>query len=565
MATVTRKTRKNVQRGVARISAEWTEKQPAWLGNYEGDISTNASGVIWARLINGKAVKVHNTLNVPLDFDLHIEIGKHKHNPRIWQIIRVIEDYDTPAAGGRIAYHNAQHRLNGPDELPVDRKQITALTVRVYDAAGFIVTLWGDVANTPTGLVEISSQNIDLSAEVPAAGAVFVNIEADDDGTVTTHTGAAFGSPFVANVSNVPIPDPGKYLLAYVLLFESQTELLDEHIHVPMPLGLVAKSAGLQIHDATADTPLDADEFGFWDVVDEVLKKITWANIKATLKTYFDTLYSALGHSHSLDDLDDVDAAAPSDGDLLTYDSGTGDWVAAAGSGVTDATAIHDDVSGEIAAITEKVTPHDNDLLIIEDSEASNAKKGLKISNLPGGAGGLSWDLVVNESGAAFTNFTAASGTWSSDGTVIKQTNTTATFRYARYNTLIVTAMCVFEAEMQIKSSGSDRIGGIVVGFNGSSTGGAGARLNEGTDQVQLTTVGVAVRLNVSATINIDTWYKVRMVVAGSTISVYLDGTLIGSAGITQASGDARYVGLYTYQAEVWFRNVKGWNLDLPA
>lgn len=34
-----------------------------------------------------------------------------------------------------------------------------------------------------------------------------------------------------------------------------------------------------------------------------------------------------------LDDLTDVDAAAPSDGDVLTYDSGSGDWVPAAPSG----------------------------------------------------------------------------------------------------------------------------------------------------------------------------------------------------------------------------------------
>jgi len=40
-----------------------------------------------------------------------------------------------------------------------------------------------------------------------------------------------------------------------------------------------------------ATTPVDADTMS--SVVSGVLKKITWANIKATLKTYFDTLYAA--------------------------------------------------------------------------------------------------------------------------------------------------------------------------------------------------------------------------------------------------------------------------------
>lgn len=40
---------------------------------------------------------------------------------------------------------------------------------------------------------------------------------------------------------------------------------------------------------STDDTPADADVFGY--LVSGVLKKFTWANIKAALKTYFDTLY----------------------------------------------------------------------------------------------------------------------------------------------------------------------------------------------------------------------------------------------------------------------------------
>lgn len=56
--------------------------------------------------------------------------------------------------------------------------------------------------------------------------------------------------------------------------------------------------------------------------------------------------------------------------------------------GGSDGDAIHDNISGEINAITEKVTPDDDDLAIIEDSAASFAKKKIKLVNLPGGGGG---------------------------------------------------------------------------------------------------------------------------------------------------------------------------------
>lgn len=55
-----------------------------------------------------------------------------------------------------------------------------------------------------------------------------------------------------------------------------------------------------QIHSATAGAIDDADELGFTNADGSWgLLKITWANVKATLKTYFDTLYSAVGHTHS--------------------------------------------------------------------------------------------------------------------------------------------------------------------------------------------------------------------------------------------------------------------------
>jgi hypothetical protein len=48
-----------------------------------------------------------------------------------------------------------------------------------------------------------------------------------------------------------------------------------------------------------------------------------------------------------------------------------------------DSTALHDNVSGEISAITEKTAPVSADMLVIEDSEASSAKKMVQVGNLP--------------------------------------------------------------------------------------------------------------------------------------------------------------------------------------
>lgn len=55
-------------------------------------------------------------------------------------------------------------------------------------------------------------------------------------------------------------------------------------------------TAGALIAGATSKTtPVDADYVGLMDsAASNVLKKLSWANLKATLKTYFDTLYAPI-------------------------------------------------------------------------------------------------------------------------------------------------------------------------------------------------------------------------------------------------------------------------------
>lgn len=71
----------------------------------------------------------------------------------------------------------------------------------------------------------------------------------------------------------------------------------------------------------------------------------------------------------------------------------------------SDDDAIHDNVASEISAISEKGTPVSADLLLIEDSADSNNKKKIQIGNLPGG-GGLEVGCRVYLS----TDYTAATG-----------------------------------------------------------------------------------------------------------------------------------------------------------
>jgi hypothetical protein len=55
------------------------------------------------------------------------------------------------------------------------------------------------------------------------------------------------------------------------------------------------------MHAASSKTPpIDADEIPLVDsAASWGLKKLTWANLKATAKTYFDTLYAVSGHTHT--------------------------------------------------------------------------------------------------------------------------------------------------------------------------------------------------------------------------------------------------------------------------
>jgi hypothetical protein len=85
------------------------------------------------------------------------------------------------------------------------------------------------------------------------------------------------------------------------------------------------------------------------------------------------------------------------DGTTLVASSGGTNVVNVTASGVTN--AIHDDESGEIQAVTAKASPVSADILLIEDSAASYAKKRVTVENLFAGRG-VNYFFVPTDYGA---------------------------------------------------------------------------------------------------------------------------------------------------------------------
>jgi len=276
------KIKQKLQDLIDQRAPDWLDFQLVRLGKDATQvIETGKPGILWARLGNGKTIKVHvGSVNVPSRFDLHLVVGHRRSQPMIWWVIYALEEYDAPAGGGELTYHHKQHEEGGGDRVNLNRKQIVARTVRVKTAASFIVRVFGDPDLTVNGYVPINTQDMDLSSYLPTTGALFVAIESDDDGALSIHEGDPFASPGIGTTADYPIPAAGKYTRALVLLFEGQTSLLDSHIIIPMPPSF---------------NPLSI---------------------------------SGISHVHSLDDLEDVNAPAPTDGQVLTYDFYAEEWIA---------------------------------------------------------------------------------------------------------------------------------------------------------------------------------------------------------------------------------------------
>lgn len=194
-----------------------------------------------------------------------------------------------------------------------------------------------------------------------------------------------------------------------------------------------------------------------------------------------------------------------------------------------------------------------------------------------GGAG--PWVQVVNESGGSFANWASiGGGTWASSGGVIQQTNTGGGPFVARLTTpKPVNSVAVYELEIMFPTAGqpaAPNFAGFYFGAANPPSANTPILIVRRDSPAANSTVSargdlVAPTVALAVTINLDTWYKVRAVVAGSRASIYVDGVLLGTISYIEVpagnSVDLTYFALMTSTAIAHYRNIKAWNLGLPS
>ena len=149
--------------------------------------------------------------------------------------------------------HAASHASAGSDPITISESQVTNLTT--------------DLANK-------------VAANVAIPGGTNTKITYDSKGLVTS--GASATTADIADSLNKRyITDADLSVLGNTSGTNSGNE--------------TATSIGSLINGASAKaTPVDTDQLGLMDsAASNVLKKLSWANVKVTLKTYLDTLYAA--------------------------------------------------------------------------------------------------------------------------------------------------------------------------------------------------------------------------------------------------------------------------------
>lgn len=595
---------KKLSQKIDKAGEYWLERYPGWLGNHSGTVEVpQEQSMVYVRLQSGQVVKALNTV-APNIRNWAVYVGRDKSQPHTLRVLEVRWLHNIKDTVNYVLFHHRQHEYPGPDTVFIYRDQFMPLLV--FPNGGLTAKMFGDIIYVEgmSNPLKISDAIIDMTSYVPASGAVYVLLEIQQDGTLNYVTGSSYLSREILWLT-APIPPPtsGSLPVCAFIMYAGQTELRRDAVEktiIDLRMFTSFPSAGSHTHVTNLDDLADVNA-----PAPTALQVLTWDNVNSewiaadptggagtmviedltsqipAVGDHFDLATEAEGEvllfynatfqspdtfTMDVDGLGLTTTFSPAVPDTLWAVHGLGSLTTIP---VEDPDALHYSVDNEFAGVTEKVTPVAGDMVLIEDSENGGAKKKVDIDNLGGGGG---WEQAFTESGTSFANWTSGGGTWSSDGTQIKQTDTGATWRTAKFNTVQAIAPgYVLEAQIKAVSTGAGALHavGIIIGYAGTNTSpglAAELRLESGTRRFLFSRAFTTTLLLINPfTWSDDTFYTLRIISSGGLITAYVDGVLVGTSGNTSGQpADSRYIGLKSYACEAHFKSITGWKLALP-
>ena len=213
--------KKTIQKKFDKVSGT-LDIIPGWIGASESEIETSTPGIIYVRLSNGVVVYAINVI-APNIFDYPVLLARSKSNPKLWEVIGIRQAYGSPVAD-ELKYHHRQHEFPGPDTVFVGGNQFMPFLLSAL--SGLTAKLYGGAVTLADGTKKfISTQTIDFTSNIPSSGAIYVLVEARDDGTIDLVAGSGVGSKELLTASDIPAADDGALDLWAVQLYVGQIEI----------------------------------------------------------------------------------------------------------------------------------------------------------------------------------------------------------------------------------------------------------------------------------------------------------------------------------------------------
>lgn len=252
-----------------------------------------------------------------------------------------------------------------------------------------------------------------------------------------------------------------------------------------------------------------------------------------------------------------IDDGGASNGQTLVYNSTTKRWTPTtpAGSGSID---------GLTDVDTSTTPPSDGQSLVY------NATSGLWApATISGGGGSGGWTQQVNLPLTSTTGWTVGTGTWAADANGFHQTSTAAATNRIQYATRVPSSS--FVAQVDIRAdSGSGLTAGMAF-REATATSGGGPRFQLNGNGTNFTAVGAEAdnltaygSYGLLSTIPYTTWVTFRIVAAGASFDIYINGAYLVTFPLTNSTTIGPYMALANFSGACSFRNLKFWTPTLP-